>query len=161
MSCFSHFPSSKKQTKFYRLGVYYFGSKILTTISCRVKLLLTWAFVYVAAFVNRCGASAFFTSMISRGLYSSYVCSHTSSAFLVTLTDHPVIPFTINYTIVKYKITSVLYCYRVLLNDYSWINLFLYHTGKHLSHLDILCPYTLQFPRAGQYMFLRSVLQHV
>ena len=66
-----------------------------------MKHLITWAFVDVAAFVNRCWARAFFTSMFSRYLFSSCVGSHTSSAFLVTLTDHPVIPFAMNYTIIE------------------------------------------------------------
>ena len=55
----------------------------------------------VAAFVNRCWSRAFFTSMFGRYLFSSCVGSHTSSAFLVTLTDHPVIPFAMNYNIIK------------------------------------------------------------
>ena len=62
---------------------------------------ITWAFVDVAAFVNRCWSRAFFTSMFSRYLFSSCVGSHTSSAFLVTLTDHPVIPFAMNYKIIE------------------------------------------------------------
>ena len=66
-----------------------------------MKHLITWAFVDVAAFVNRCWTRAFFTSMFSRYLFSSCVGSHTSSAFLVTLTDHPVIPFAMNYTIIE------------------------------------------------------------
>ena len=66
-----------------------------------VKHLITWAFVDVAAFVNRCWTRAFFTSMFSRYLFSSCVGSHTSSAFLVTLTDHPVIPFAMNYTMIE------------------------------------------------------------
>ena len=78
-----------------------FNFKILIIVSYCVKLLITWAFLDVAAFLNRYWARAFFTSMFSRYLYNSCVCSHTSSAFLVTLTDHPVVPFTINYTMIK------------------------------------------------------------
>ena len=62
---------------------------------------ITWAFVDVAAFVNRCWSRAFFTSMFGRHLFGSCVGSHTSSAFLVTLADHPVIPFAMNYNIIK------------------------------------------------------------
>ena len=112
-----------------------------------VEHSITWAFVDVAAFVNRCWSRAFFTSMFGRYLFSSGVGSHTSSTFLVTLTDHPVIPFAMNYNIIK------------VLNNISIIViqsvLFLYYTDKKISHLDILRPYTLQFPRVGRYRFLR------
>ena len=66
-----------------------------------VEHSITWAFVDVAAFVNRCWSRAFFTSMFGRYLFSSGVGSHTSSTFLVTLADHPVIPFAMNYKIIK------------------------------------------------------------
>ena len=115
-------------------------------ISNYVEHYITWAFVDVAAFVNRCWSRAFFTSMFGRYLFSSGVGSHTSSTFLVTLTDHPVIPFAMNYNIIK------------VLNNISIIVIqsdFLYSMDKKISHLDILRPYTLQFPRVGRYRFLR------
>ena len=120
------------------------------TISHYVEHYITWAFVDVAAFVNRCWSRAFFTSMFGRYLFSSCVGSHTSSAFLVTLTDHPVIPFAMNYNIVK------------VWNNISIIviqSVFLYYMDKKISHLDILCPYTFQFPRVVHYRFLREILQ--
>ena len=70
-------------------------------ISHSVEHYITWAFVDVAAFVNRFWSRAFFASMFGKYFFSSCVGSHTSSAFLVTLTDHPVIPFAMNYNIVK------------------------------------------------------------
>ena len=115
---------------------------------------ITWAFVDVAAFVNRCWSRAFFTSMFGRYLFSSCVGSHTSSAFLVTLTDHPVIPFAMNYNIVKvWNNISIIVIQSVP------VIIFLYYMDKKISHLDILCPYTFQFPRVVHYRFLREILQ--
>ena len=118
-------------------------------ISNYVEHYITWAFVDVAAFVNRCWSRALFTSMFGRYLFSSFIGSHTSSAFLVTLTDHPVIPFAMNYNIVKVWNKG---CDR-------GIGIFLYYMDKKISHLDILCPYTFQFPRVVHYRFLREILQ--
>ena len=108
-----------------------------------VEHSITWAFVDVAAFVNRCWSRALFTSMFGRYLFSSFIGSHTSSTFLVTLTNHPVIPFAMNYKIIE------------VLDNISMIVIFLYYADKKISHLDILRPYTLQFLRVGRYRFLR------
>ena len=57
----------------------------------------TWAFLYIAAFLDRSWARAFVTPMLSCNLFCSRIHPCSTSTWFRAFADYPFIPFTMDY----------------------------------------------------------------